>query len=427
MRLRADALVFMVAVVGGWAAASLLVGASAAQQSAAQSTISVAPERALALGRQAMAQSELAPADGLLRVAWTHAPSRQQASRALRELHRTPDFDLPTDEASISETANLLGSEFSRMETAHFVILADTDRDWTLGKANLLERTFRQFFRVTDRLDYPAHPPKEKLLCIFFRDHSMYRAFAREHDKVEAPWIAGYYAGLSNRVVFYDDRTSPGFTHAFGELDRYQRDAHDIRTQAKEAERSKDKDRAQFLAARAESLESQVQQERGRLASEASYAADAKTIHEATHLLAFNCGVQSRAHHYPFWITEGLATTFETDRPKASYGPDKETPERMREFLHFYDDGTLIDLEAFVSMAAPPDDSAETADIMYAQSYGLVAYLYRYERRALSAYLLSIAIDPKGSPSPKKRLERFRAHFGDPQALERRWLKRMTR
>ena len=38
----------------------------------------------------------------------------------------------------------------------------------------------------------------------------------------------------------------------------------------------------------------------------------ATIIHEATHQLAFNCGMQNRYADIPLWLSEGIAIYFET-------------------------------------------------------------------------------------------------------------------
>ncbi len=430
MRPRAEGMVFGLAVAAGW----LLASASelAAPSLARARVIAASPESAgaaLRAGASAASRGDYEQADRLFRTALGNGQTREAAATALRDLHRTPGFPLVVDETEVAKTAGLLGPGFGRTETAHFVILSDVEKDWTRRRGALLERTYHQFFRVMDRLEHPAHPPERKLICVLFADHAMYTAFARAHDGVEAPWIAGYYAGLANRVVFYDDRTGPSFAQAFGALDAHERTVDEMKSRARSMKRSRDESgrvEAENLWARAEELSDRIDRERTRLNSEAARASEAKTIHEAVHLLAFNCGAQSRAHQYPFWITEGLAVAFETDEPEAAFGPDRASGAREAEMERFRAEGRLIDVGTLVQLTRPPDRDQDTVDVLYAQSYALVSHLYRYERRALGEFLLAIRSEPAGLIPPERLLEIFEGQFGPVEAFERRWQKRMA-
>ncbi|TVQ31922.1 MAG: DUF1570 domain-containing protein [Phycisphaeraceae bacterium] len=425
MKLRAEALVFVLAVLAGWSL-SAGIGLTAAQRAGAEVRQAEGdPSASMRAGEAARRRGDLHEADRHFRRAWTAVSHRAEAARALRELHRASGFQTPVDETAFAETQALLGDGFVRHETARFVILSDADRDWTRDKASLLERAYHQFFRVMDRLEYPAVPPRHKLQCVLFSDHAMYVAFASVHDGVDAPWIAGYYAGLSNRVVFYDDSTGPSFVRAFDQLSEIEQSAAEMRNEARAARRERREETARNLWAHADEIARNVDRERARLHREAEQASKSKTIHEAIHLLAFNSGVQSRSHQYAFWITEGLASSFETDRPEAAFGPDHVTKSRMEEFDAHRADGSLFDLETLVELIRPPSDEAEVADVMYSQSYALLAYLYRYERRSLGEYLASVLEEPPGFISPQRQGELFRKAFGDPRSLENRWRRRL--
>ncbi len=425
MRLRPEAIAFCLAALLGAGLSSLVVrGPVVATGAVASPTAAPAARQGrerLRKGDLAVRRGDLHAADKHYRRAWDFDATRPRAADALRSLHEHPRFELRADEKSVSEAQALLGEGFWRLETKHFVILSDASRDWTRQKAALLERAHHQYFRFVDRLEFPVYPPQHKLLCILFEDHAMYQAFARTHDGVNAPWIAGYYAGLSNRVVFYDDRSGPAFRKAFEQLDDYERDVSDLRREARSLRDAPDESAS--LSARAAHLTRRVASERTRLEEEAAHAAQAKTIHEAIHLLAFNTGLQSRAHQYPFWLTEGLAVAFETDQPDAAFGPDRPTERREQEFQRFLQEGGLIELEALVAMNAPIVADAEGVDALYSQAFTLFTHLVRKSRRTLVGYMLDIRDEPPGRITPPRHVELFTAHFGRPASVERRWLR----
>jgi hypothetical protein len=376
----------------------------------------------LAAGQRAAERGELAEADSAFRAAWADAATRDRAAAALSDLHRTPGFTLPVDEGSLSATSRLLGSTFTRTETPHFVILSDCPRDWTNSRGDLLERTRSQFFRVSERLALPAAPHRTKLLCVLFADHRQYQAFARAYDGLEARWVAGYYATLSNRVVFYNDATSPVYEAFRDRLQDFERRMRETRSKAEEADRLQQKDLATRLHASADDLNKQLERERSRLGERTAAHSTAKTIHEAVHLLAFNCGVQLPDRDYPFWLSEGLATAFETDRPTDAFGPDRTpgTGPRRDRFDELRRAGRLTPLAELVSISEVPDWDGDTADAMYGQAYALFTYLFRKEPAALGNYLKALSGQRPGRLTAERQLELFTEYFGDPADVARR-------
>ena len=65
-----------------------------------------------------------------------------------------------------------------------------------------------------------------------------YADFARRTDKVQAPWVAGYYASGSNRIVMYDDATGPTFARANQQVAELEKQADEARKQARSVDRS---------------------------------------------------------------------------------------------------------------------------------------------------------------------------------------------
>ena len=388
-----------------------------------------APTRGEALMEAAArraANGDLAAADEQYRLAWREPGTRTAAADALRELHRTPGFRLPTDEDAIGRSVRLLGPGFRRSETPHFVILSDCAADWTQGRARVLERARDQFFRVAARMGAPVYPHRSKLLCVLFARRDDYAAFARAHDGMDAGWIAGYYATLSNRIVFYNDSTSPAFAAAGQKLADADVQVRALRDRALDAEREGRAPAAAQLRSHADDLDRQVRSERKRLGKAAGDSSTAKATHEATHLLAFNTGLQLPDREYPFWISEGLATSFETDRADSAFGPDRAEgrSDRRQRFEELRKDGKLIPLTELVARCEAPRDDADRADAMYAQSCVLFTSLFGKDPRALGAFLSDLAEGPPTRLTEEMALSAFRARFGDPDQVDQRVLRR---
>jgi len=421
MSRRAEPIVLALLVAASWTG-SLLLGRAPDAARAGDPT--AAGESAYEAAREAAERRDWSAAGDLLRTVWDDPSVRDKAAAALRALEEADRLSPAIDESALGEIRSLLGSGFSRRETEHFVLLTDAGPSAAARQAGILERTYRQFFRVMDRLEFPAAPPRRKLQVVVFSDHAMYEAFARPRDSVETRWVAGYYATATNRAVIYDASSGPAYAQARETLAETSREVSRLRAEARTVRRDGDAARAAALSARAEQLERHLDSERRRLAAHADAASTSKLVHEAAHLLAFNTGLQSRSREHPFWLTEGLATVFETGDAGAAFGPDHVEAEGLAEARELASEGRLIPLATFMTLTeAPPDGSIAPARL-YAQARALFAYLFRFERAGLRSYLLEILeAPPTEDPAPRRK--RLRRHFGDLGGLERgltRWL-----
>jgi hypothetical protein len=378
-------------------------------------------QAAIDQGARSETMGRLADADAAYRRGWWTPPTRSEAARALRSLHDRSDFSLPVDEEAVAATVAVLAGPYRRTESEHFVILSNGARSWTASRGRLLERAYHEFFRVMDRMEYPAHPPRSKLLCVLISEHSDYARFARQADGVQAGWVAGYYAGLSNRVVLYDDLTGPAFEGAFAQLDGFREQAKRADAESRIATRAGENDRAEQLRSRAADLRRHEKKERSRIEDEARAASESKMIHEAIHLIAFNSGVQSRAHEYPFWLTEGLAMAFETDRPRAAFGPDCDhAGDRSAEFERSLAQGRVIPIRELVGISEATEESSERAETLYCQTETLFDRLFDDDRMALSALLGRYLEQPAGDLGAERHVGLFTEQLGDPALVEAR-------
>ena len=374
----------------------------------------------LLLGAAAGARQRgtLREAESLLRRAIGVGGRDGRPAAMLRALYAEEDLALPVDEEAVRAALATLGPGYRVTDTRHFVTVSDCDPAWRARREALLERTYHEVMRFAERIGLPAYPPSAKLLCVMMHDHDAYQAFGRATDDVQAHWVAGYYAGANNRIVLYDDETGPTVIEAGAKLDALAGQASLARTQAREASGTK----AAMLRDHADTLEKFIRDERARLERDMEVRSEAKTIHEAAHLIAFNCGLQARSRRYPMWITEGLATGFETDTPERSFGPDRAYADREAQFDRVRDDGRLERLRTFVGRVRTSDD-AEKAEAEYAEVYGIFRHIARFHREDLAALLSDIAAEPPGEISPERHLEMFERRFGSVERLERKWLR----
>lgn len=399
------------------AAGSLIISAALAGTTAENAT-----DAAIQNAQQALSEGRTLDADRSLREVLKSEPDHERAATMLRTLYTNYGLELPVDESAIALVRQQLGSidrQFAQYQSRHFIVLSNAPRDWTNQRLALLERTHFQFTRVMKIMGLEAVPPRHKLICILFADHTDYDEFARRTDKVEAPWVAGYYASGSNRIVMYDDATGPTFSRAIQQIDELQKQAEEARRQARTADRSQT-ERAQDYARR---VREHADRESERIRSLIRAASDAKAIHEAAHLIAFNAGLQSRSRRYPFWLTEGLATGFETDNATGAFGPDHPFESREKEFDARMEAGELIPLAALVTLTDIEHYESEHAGAVYAQSYALFRYLFRGHRQPLASFFRSIECEPAGLISADRQLQLFEEHFGPIDLVEREWLR----
>jgi hypothetical protein len=147
------------------------------------------------------------------------------------------------------------------------------------------------------------------------------------------------------------------------------------------------------------------------------------TIHEAIHQLMFHTAVQSPYVQHPLWLTEGLATAFETDRPRSRFGPLQEFAPRRQRFYHLLDTGQLMPLRDLVTV--DPNrlfTRPGLVDAVYHQGYALVTWLARKRRPQLRDYLRALNDLPSGVPSAQTQLAVFERIFGNVDRLEKAWL-----
>jgi hypothetical protein len=153
-------------------------------------------------------------------------------------------------------------------------------------------------------------------------------------------------------------------------------------------------------------------------------------VHEATHQIAFNCGLQTRLSDIPLWLCEGMAVYFEAPDLTSSRGwrgigrvnyPRLET---FRRNLPNWRRDSLATLLADNRRFRDP----HTAVAAYADAWALNYYLIKFHGKEYAAYLKLLAEKPSlMEDDPETRLDEFRQHFGDLRTLEREFLKQMSR
>jgi len=306
---------------------------------------------------------------------------------------------LQSDSDMYQRTRDLLPRRFRDYETKRFIVISDAAPGWSREQAALLDRTYHQFNRFAKRLGVKPLPLRHKLVCVLFQEHDDYRRFARTRDGVTAGWISGYYSPKNDRIVFYNIATNPDFAEAI---------------------------RVSESAERIAKVEGHTPAARGRLRNEYKKAAVATVVHEAVHQLAFHTRIQSPKIQNPLWLSEGLATAFETDSPNESFGPDRKYDLREEQFSELLEDDKLIPLRELVTYSNMPNDDDDTIAAVYHQSYSLVTWMCRFRKSQLRDFLDALRSERPGRPTARRQLQIFEKAFGNVDAVEKAWLRHVN-
>jgi len=348
------------------------------------------------------------------------SPLHQGARRALIRL--AEGRPLPRTSQAYEQARADLPERFIEFETKRFIVLSDADWQWTRAQAQRLERTHHQFQRFARRLRLEPLPLRHKLVCILFADRAEYQHFAGAHDDVADPWIAGYYSPVHDRVVFYQGEANPSVVEARSKLRQMGTDIDSIARQAEHAMRQGQRENAAVLRQHRQRYREHLLRERRRVDAFAEQISIATTVHETTHQLLFHTRIQTPRLQYPIWISEGLATAFETDDTGGAFGPDHEYAPRREAFEELLGDDGLIDLRDLVTWTRLATTDEQTVHAVYQQSYALVTWLNRCRAGQLSRYLQLMLVEPPASLGPDRYRTLFEEAFGDIDRLQHAWL-----
>lgn len=278
---------------------------------------------------------------------------------------------------------------FDLLVTKHYVVCHDTSRAYAQWCAALFERLHDAFVNYWRKAGVDVEAPARPLVVVIFADRQRYEAHAAQDLGAAADRVVGYYNILTNRVTTFDLTGSDALA------------------------------RRPATSASKAGLEILASPEAAGLVS--------TLVHEASHQMAFNCGLHHRLAPVPVWLSEGVATFFETPDPSGRgwKGIGGVNRPRLEKFLAGYRPGVLA---AIVAADEPFRDAATGVD-SYARAWALTAFLAQTRKKALVAYLRLMAEkEPLGPDSAEARLADFEQAFGAaPGDLEEPLLKFLAR
>jgi hypothetical protein len=214
---------------------------------------------------------------------------------------------------------------------------------------------------------------------IIFADADKYAAFAKDELGDAASSIVAYYSLRTNRVIMHD-------------------------LTGVEALRPQRGGRGRSLNVTA------------LLAQPAAEPLVATIVHEATHQIAFNCGLHTRYADMPVWLSEGLAIYFETpDLTSRSgwRGIGAVNHRRLATFRRNLAGRSPDRLEQLIASDRLFRDTRSGPEA-YADAWALTFYLLRMRQDEYLAYIQHLAAKPRLAwDDEATRLAEFKKFFGD--------------
>jgi hypothetical protein len=328
----------------------------------------------------------LKTADGGLHILLdTQIKSRQSDDKPLVMLNR---------EQLTEHVLSELPPGFRVHDSKNYVVCYNTTRTYAQWTSSLLERLQRAFIAYWKKQGLDVKPPEQPLIVLVFANQATYAQYSRDELGGAVGSVIGYYSPNTNKTVMYDLTGMQAVRREGGSRGSL----HDISELLSQPE--------------AEPLVATI-------------------VHEATHQISFNCGLQTRLVANPLWLTEGLACFFETPDLSSSRswsGIGNVNYTRFERYVDNYEAGRVPPLARMIS-----DDETfrapDTAVDMYAQAWAWNYFLIKWKPKEYAAYLKMLADKPMlVDDDPRKRVAEFRKHFGeDLQALEAEFYRRMTR
>ncbi|HUE73548.1 MAG TPA: DUF1570 domain-containing protein [Pirellulaceae bacterium] len=288
-----------------------------------------------------------------------------------------PFVPLSRDELAKKVMAGLPAG-FRVHSTKHYLICYNTSPAYAEWVGGLYERLFGAFYNYWQRRKVELKEPEFPLVALVFDSRSSYAAYARHELGGATGSIIGYYSLKSNQVNMYD------------------------LTGIEELKVSGDRS----SSARINAILSQPAAER----------TVATIVHEATHQIAFNSGLQARFADIPFWVSEGIAIYFETPDLASSRGWRNIGGINRVNLFNFRK--SLRDRPADALARLISDDKRfrdpKTASDAYAEAWALNYFLLRKFEKEYVQYVKELSqLSPLVEEGAEFRLMLFKKHFGE--------------
>jgi hypothetical protein len=267
---------------------------------------------------------------------------------------------------------------FDVYHTSNYLICHSTSRGYAQWCGALLERLHMAFTNYWSRKGFDLKDPEFPLVAVVFADKRSYARFAMPELGEAVNSVVAYYSLRTNRITMHD--------------------LSGIEAGGRPPPR----------------MNSAVQI--NRILSQPGAAPTVATIvHEATHQIAFNCGLHQRYSDCPTWFSEGIAMYFETPDLSSSRGwrsIGQINRLRLNDFRSFRRRRPADSLVTLLT-----DDGrlrgTDTARDAYAEAWSFTYFLLQQKPKEYVEYLRTLSQKvPQFWDGPETRLADFRDAFG---------------
>jgi len=304
---------------------------------------------------------------------------------------------LSSDDLSVvlASLKSLAGTAFQTTSTEHFTIVHEVGAENVADTGRALESAYRRFYDVFIQAGFQLTHSDDRLVWICFPQQGGFNRYALRAEGMDLSWLDGYYSTLTNRVAV----VQPNQPMAEREPVIPPQRMGDIRITLAANNRQSENVLPMSPSGRRLDL--------------------TRLTHELAHQLAFNSGIQKRGVMYPIWVSEGLATNFESDGP-VSESVLSSNPARSGCLAATHAGGEMMPLrELIVQTRVPADIHASRQH--YAQAWAFFRFLLTERPESLRAYLNRIVSLPAGRRDTQVLLSEFSDAFGAPESLEPAW------
>ena len=295
-----------------------------------------------------------------------------------------------------------LPSGFSIHKTKHYLICYNTSKAYAQWCGGLFERLFRAYNNYWMRRDMSLSRPEMPMVAIICKDKETWHHYAGPEVGNAVDSIDGYYNLITNRIATYDLTANP-------------------RTSGR-APKSRNISEINRLLS---------QPQAGQLV--------ATVIHEATHQIAFNCGIQQRLSDIPVWLNEGMAMYFETPdlRSKKGWrGMGEINMNRLVQFRNYLQRRPDDSLYSMIANGNRMQGRSEDKRFggqqgildAYSEAWALTYFLLTYQQDDFIKYLKFLSEKKPGrAESDEQKIEDFEKFFGDLESLDKKFAQRMQK
>lgn len=168
------------------------------------------------------------------------------------------------------------GRGFRIERSRRFVLITDADSDIAALTLRAVEECADRFVGAMRSLDVPIRAPGAPLPIVLFARAESFYDFAARTEQADARWMGGYFSPTHGWAVLFDERSAGWATGVEG--------------------------------------------------GATDAAMRQKAAHEAAHLLAFACGVESVRDRSPLWLSEGLAESLSRGALAGDRGEEPWSP-----------------------------------------------------------------------------------------------------